>query len=88
MGHEGHTLKVILRSSDGYSRDWEQTGKWAKDKQHRPDPGLAIHVPGRAGRAKDAVDRLQVQDLTSGEKAFFKFPCETNDLDEYGDIKI
>jgi len=71
MGEVGHPLKVVMESSDdGYHRSWSAYGSLWTDK---------IHQPGRAGRGEGAVDHMQVQDQTTGEIAFFKFPCE-NDL--------
>jgi hypothetical protein len=67
LGPVGHPLHVILRSSDGYHRDWEQFGQLYTDK---------IHKPGSQGRPVGATDHVQVQDLTTGDIAFFKFPCE------------
>ena len=67
LGPVGHPLHVVLRSSDGYHRDWEQFGQLYTDK---------IHKPGSQGRPVGATDHVQVQDLTTGDIAFFKFPCE------------
>jgi hypothetical protein len=55
-----HTMthpQVILRSSDGYKRDWKEIGQLWTDK---------IHLAGYSGRDASAVDHLQVQDLTTG----------------------
>lgn len=67
MGPVGHQLKVVLEATDGYSKDWKAYGSLWTDK---------IHKPGKSGRVPDAVDHLQVQDMITGEVAFFKFPCE------------
>lgn len=67
LGPVGHPLHVVLRSSDGYHRDWEEFGQLYTDK---------IHKPGSQGRPVSATDHVQVQDLTTGDIAFFKFPCE------------
>jgi hypothetical protein len=78
MGTVGHPIRVIMRASDGYHRSWEQFGQLWTDK---------IHKPGGKGRSADAVDHLQVQDLTTGEIAFFRFPCApvTGRAGEYSD---
>ena len=52
-------MTLCIRSWTSYSQLWT-------DK---------IHHPGRQGRSPGAVDHLQVQDLTTGEVAFFQFPC-------------
>lgn len=67
MGEVGHPLTVILESDDGYHRSWSQFGSLWTDK---------VHQPGRQGRGVGSVDHIQVQDMTTGEIAFFKFPCE------------
>ena len=41
---------------------------------------------GGGGRAADAVDHLQVQDLTTGDIAFFKFPCEAESAQAAGEV--
>jgi len=66
-GKVGHDLAVILRSTDGYSREWEQVGSLWTGK---------IHQPCAKGRSPAAVDLVQVTDGTTGEMAFFRFPCE------------
>ena len=67
LGDVGHPLRVILRATDGYHKSWDQFGQLWTDR---------IHRPGRQGRAPDAVDHVQVQDLTTGAVAFFQFPCK------------
>lgn len=67
LGDVGHPLRVILRATDGYHKSWDQFGQLWTDR---------IHRPGRQGRASDAVDHVQVQDLTTGAVAFFRFPCK------------
>ena len=73
MGEVGHPLKVISESDTGYTRTFDGYGSVWTDK---------IHQPGKAGRAVGAVDHLQVQDLITGEIAFFKFPCEAGEVYE------
>lgn len=73
LGPVGHPLRVILRSSDGYHRDWEQFGQLYTDK---------INKPGSQGRQVGATDHVQVQDMTTGSIAFFKFPCEPKSAPE------
>ena len=63
----GHPVAVMLRSTDGYSREWNQVGSLWTDK---------IHQPCAQGRTPGAVDLVQVIDGTTGEMAFFRFPCE------------
>jgi len=60
-------VSMHVRSTDGYSREWNQVGDLWTDK---------IHQPCAEGRAPDAVDLVQVTDGTTGEIAFFRFPCE------------
>jgi uncharacterized protein YwbE len=67
MGEVGHPLKVIMESDDGYHRSWSEFGSVWSDK---------IHQPGKGGRGVGTVDHVQVQDQTTGEIAFFKFPCD------------
>ena len=66
MGEVGHELKVILESEEGYHRSWQEFGSVWSDK---------IHKPGTSGRKAGEVDHLQVQDLQTGEIAFFSLPC-------------
>jgi hypothetical protein len=63
---KGHPLAAMLRSTDGYSREWNQIGTIWTDK---------IHKPLAEGRTKSAIDVLQVTDKISGENYFFRFPC-------------
>ncbi len=65
----GHRLRVILTGSDGYTKSWEEYNSVWSDK---------IHKPGSAARQAGTTDHLQVQDLLTGEIAFFRFPCGTN----------
>jgi hypothetical protein len=66
-GPLGHELAVLLRSSDGYSREWNAVGDLWTDR---------IHQPCAEGRTPAAVDLVQVTDAVTGEMAFFRFPCE------------
>ena len=66
-GPLGHELVVVLRSTDGYRREWNQRGSLWTGR---------IHQPCANGRESDAVDLVQVTDGMTGEMALFRFPCE------------
>ena len=48
---QGHPMMAAMRSTDGYSREWNQIGTIWTDK---------IHKPAAEGRSGSAVDLLQV----------------------------
>eukprot|EP00802_Teleaulax_amphioxeia_P020303 Tamp_20579.p1 GENE.Tamp_20579~~Tamp_20579.p1 ORF type:complete len:151 (+),score=19.91 Tamp_20579:421-873(+) len=62
----GHPMAAMLRSTDGYSREWNQIGTIWTDK---------IHNPLAEGRTPGAIDLFQVTDKTTGDTYFFRFPC-------------
>jgi len=66
MGDVGHSIRAVLQGSDGYNNDWTNYGSIWTDK---------IHKPGHGGRPADAIDHLQLQDMSTGEVSFVQFPC-------------
>jgi len=68
----GHPMMAALRSTDGYSREWNQVGTIWTDK---------IHKPQAEGRDSSAVTLFQVTDTISGDNYFFRFPCVAPELE-------
>ena len=65
-GEVGHKLTAILEGDDGYHRHWNGYGSLWSDCVHQSD-GLS-----ERGATHDF---LQVQDETTGEVAYFEWPC-------------
>jgi hypothetical protein len=64
MGEVGHEIRAVLEGSDGYHNSWTNFGSIWTDKIHN-----------EKARSSGIVDYLQVQDLQTGEIAYFRFPC-------------
>jgi hypothetical protein len=64
MGDVGHEIRAILEGSDGYHNTWTNFGSIWTDQIHN-----------EKARSSGIVDYLQVQDLQTGETAYFRFPC-------------
>uniref|UniRef100_A0A7S4NVH1 Carbonic anhydrase n=1 Tax=Guillardia theta TaxID=55529 RepID=A0A7S4NVH1_GUITH len=70
MGAVGHELSVYIEGSDGYHRDWKGYGSVWTGPVHDED-----------ARGHGIVDYVQVQDMQTGELAYFRFPCGDGAID-------
>jgi len=70
MGEVGHQLRVLLEGSDGYHKSWDGYGSVYTGPVHN-----------QKARGSTIVDYAQVQDMQTGEIAYFRFPCGDGAID-------